>query len=328
MGNRKLIPVTHSNPHQEACPICNGIGFHPWKLGLVRCTTCAVVLSPSIWQPQANEQLEEEWFGENHQPETSFWVSLFETLNNRKTLARLDQANPTGLRLLEVGVGSGSFLNAARKQGFEVMGCDLSLPICTRVSRRFGIGMHSEPLSTLTGENRFDAIVMNHVLEHVHQPIAFMKDVRRLLAPGGVVHVAVPNIACWEAVLSGWTSYEPYHLTYFDPQTLSRTILAGGLAIERMTTHDSFSGWFLAVLRTVLGFNRANGAVTRPATSSTGYAESCRTGAVEHAYRIAMVCAGGGLWPLRWIQARLGRGDEAICIARKPEISAAQQRVQ
>lgn len=328
MGNRELIQASQNNPQQQVCPICTGIGFHPWKLGLVRCNACGVVLSPSIWQPQANEQLEEEWFGEDYQPETSFWVALFETWNNRKTLARLEQANSPGRRLLEVGVGSGSFLNAARKRGFEVMGCDLSLPICARVSRRFGIAMHSEPLSTLTGENRFDVIVMNHVLEHVHQPIAFMEDIRRLLAPGGVAHVAVPNIACWEAALSGWTSYEPYHLTYFDPQTLSRTISAGGLATECMTTHDSFSGWFLAIMRTALGVNRESGAVTRPATSTAGRAASRRTGAVEHAYRIAMVCAGGGLWPLRWIQARLGRGDEAICIARKPEAATAQPREQ
>jgi 2-polyprenyl-3-methyl-5-hydroxy-6-metoxy-1,4-benzoquinol methylase len=293
----------------------------------VRCNVCGVVLSPSIWQIQANEQLEEEWFGENYQPETSFWVALFETWNNRKTLNRLQQANPPGRRLLEIGVGSGSFLNAARKQGFEVMGCDLSAPICARVSRRFGIVMHGEPLSTLKSENQFDVIVMNHVLEHVHQPIGFMEDVRRLLSPGGVIHVAVPNIACWEAALSGWTSYEPYHLTYFDPQTLSRTILAGGLAIERMATHDSFSGWFLAILRTALGVNRASGAVTRPATAAAARMATGRTGMIEHAYRIAMVCAGGGLWPLRWIQARLGHGDEAICIARKPETTLAQLAV-
>lgn len=328
MGNRELIPASQSNPQQQACPICTGIDFHLWKLGLVRCIACGVVLSPAIWQPQANERLEEEWFGEDYQPETSFWVALFETWNNRRTMTRLEQANPPGRRLLEVGVGSGSFLNAARKQGFEVMGCDLSQPICARVTRAFGIGMHSEPLSTLSGESRFDVIVMNHVLEHVHQPIAFMEDVRRLIAPGGVVHVAVPNIACWEAELSGWTSYEPYHLTYFDPQTLSRTILASGLAIESMATHDSFSGWFLAILRTAMGVNRASGAVTRPLTSTAGRSESRRTPAVEHAYRIAMVCAGGGLWPLRWIQARLGRGDEAICVARRPQTSFVQTKVQ
>lgn len=294
----------------------------------MQCDACGVVLSPAIWQPQANEQLEEEWFGEDYQSKPSFWVALFETWNNRNTLARLAQANPPGHRLLEIGVGSGSFLNAARERGFEVIGCDLSAPICARVQRAYGIMLHSEPLATLTGENRFDVIVMNHVLEHVHQPIEFLQDVRRLLVPGGVVHIAVPNIACWEASLSGWTSFEPYHLTYFAPQTLERTVSASDLTFDHITTHDSFSGWFLALLRTVLGINQASGAVTRSATSMAGRATGRRSGLVEHAYRLAMVSTGIGLWPLRWLQAKLCRGDEAICIARKPKIASTRQRVQ
>lgn len=310
------------------CPVCTGPGFQPYKLGLVRCDGCGVVLSPAIWQPQANEQLEEEWFGEDYRPTTSSWVTLFETWTNRKTLARLAASKPPGRQLLEVGVGSGSFLNAARERHYEVMGCDLSTSICARVRRAYGIVMHSESLETLVGENRFDVIVMNHVLEHVHRPIEFMEDVRRLLAPGGVVHVAVPNIACWEAALAGWTSYEPYHLTYFDPRTLVRTISAGGLTIDCITTHDSFSGWFLAVLRTALGVNRSSGAVTRPTASTVGRIAGRWPGVVEHAYRFAMVCAGGGLWPLRWLQAKLGRGDEAVCLAHKPQSASVQPAAQ
>lgn len=109
------------------------------------------------------------------------------------------------------------------------MGCDLSAPICQRVSQTYGIAMHDGSLTSLVGENRFDVIVMNHVLEHVNQPIEFLREVHRLLAPGGVAHIAVPNVACWEAGLAGWTSYEPYHLVYFDPRTLERTVSAGGL---------------------------------------------------------------------------------------------------
>lgn len=88
-----------------------------------------------------------------------------------------------GRRLLEIGVGSGSFLNSARRRGYEVMGCDLSAPICKHVRQAYGILMHGKTLVTLTGENRFDVVVMNHVLEHVNQPIALLKEVRRLLAP-------------------------------------------------------------------------------------------------------------------------------------------------
>lgn len=294
----------------------------------MQCQSCCVVLSPAIWQLQANEQLEEEWFGEDYQPDKSFWVALFETWNNRKTLARLAQAKPPGRRLLEIGVGSGSFLSAAREQGYEVGGCDLSAPICNRVRNKYGIEMHGGPLTTLARGSRFDVIVMNHVLEHVQQPVEFLRDVSRLLSPGGVLHIAVPNVACWEARLSGWTSFEPYHLTYFAPETLEPTVTRSGLSIKHIMTHDSFSGWFLAVLRTALGVNRASGAVTRPSTSTAGRAAGRRSALVENAYRIAMVFAGGALWPIRFFQARNGRGDEIICIARKPESASDRQGLQ
>jgi 2-polyprenyl-3-methyl-5-hydroxy-6-metoxy-1,4-benzoquinol methylase len=297
------------------CPICNNRHFQSYKLGLVQCKDCDVILSPSVWQPSSNEEMETEWFGEAYHAQPSFWTDLFEAWNNRKTLTRLARSKPPGLRLLEVGVGSGSFLNPARSAGYDVMGCDLSAPICSRINSVYGIPMFSEPLASLAGTNRFDVIVMNHVLEHVNQPIDFLRDVRRLLAPEGIAHIAIPNIACWEAMLSGWTSFEPYHLVYFTPQTLTRTIsAASGLAIVRMTTPDSFSGWFLAILRTLMGVNRADGAVTRSAAASARYAG--RSGVVEHAYRLVMVYSGLVTWPLRFVQGRLGKGDEIVCIAR------------
>lgn len=301
----------------NSCPICKESRFHSYKLGLVQCDVCGVVLSPSIWQPRMNEQMEENWFGEDFQSRKLFWVQLFEARNNRKTLRRLAHAGSPGKRLLEIGVGSGSFLTDARMNGYTVMGCDLSVPICEHIRNSYGFMMHNDSLETLEGEDRFDVIVMNHVLEHVQQPIEFMKDVSRLLTSGGIVHIAVPNIACWEAKFSGWTSFEPYHLSYFSPPTLERTISDSGLIIHHIKTYDSFSGWFLALLRTMLGINKSSGAVTRPPATARIQASRPRTGFVEHAYRLAMIAIGILLWPLRLLQARLGYGDEIVCIAGK-----------
>jgi len=314
----------NTNNNVTTCPLCLGAGFQPHKLGLVSCKSCYVVLSPVIWQPKANEEMEKEWFGQNFQANRSWWEQRFERWNNDRTLARIARVTPPGGRLLEIGVGSGSFLNAARKTGYDVMGCDLSMPICQRIRRTYDIPMHAEPLTTLAGENRFDVIVLNHVLEHVNRPVEFLRDVHRLLAFGGIAHIAVPNIGCWEAALWGWTCYEPYHLSYFTPQTLRRAVDSSGLAIEHITTHESFSGWFLAVLRSALGVNRATGAVIRPAIASARYAKGSRSKLLEHAYRLAMVCSGAALWPMRMIQEQLGRGDEAICIARKPSLVSAR----
>jgi SAM-dependent methyltransferase len=223
----------------------------------------------------------------------------------------------TGKCLLEIGVGSGSFLASAQKAGFEVKGCDLSAAICERAKRAHGVSIHCGTISTLPGDSRFDIVVINHVLEHVSDPVVFLQDVRRLLASGGFVHIAVPNISCFERMLSGWTSYEPYHLMYFDKATLQLALKAADLEAVLVASHESFSGWFLTVLRTWLGVNRETGAVVRQKpVAATGTVFGKRSALVEHAYRAGMTFAGVGLWPLRRMQEVFGRGDELLCIAR------------
>jgi hypothetical protein len=126
----------------------------------------------------------------------------------------------------------------------------------------------------------------------------------------------VPNVACWEARLRGWASYEPYHLTYFTPATLKHAVTSSGLRLEQLFTRESFSGWVLAGLRSGLGVNR-NGSIQPNVWSERASTGRARSALVEHAYRLAMVCAGSLLWPLRVWQGSIGRGDEIICIARR-----------
>jgi hypothetical protein len=60
----------------------------------------------------------------------------------------------------------------------------------------------------------------------------------------------------------------------------------------------------------------------------SGHAAGRRFGLIEHTYRLSMVCVGRVLWPLHLLQVKLGRGDEVICIAHKPQIASIQQRTQ
>lgn len=298
----------------EVCPLCASADQAKGSFGLLRCQSCGLTIDPAVWRPQANEAFEHDWFGDEYDPEQSSWVRLFERWIDRRTVKRLASLNVPGKRLLEIGVGSGSFLRRARAVGFEVMGCDLSKSICARIECRFGIPMHCGYLAELPLQPLFDVVVMNHVLEHVSDPVSLLRDVRNRLVPGAILHVAVPNVACFEARLPGWASYEPYHLIYFTPETLRRTVVAAGFLIERELTHESFSGWFLAGLRTALPTRHSIVAAGARLAARKARAES----PMEHAYRAAMVTFGTLTWPLRKVQAGLGKGDEAICIARIP----------
>ena len=121
-------------------------------------------------------------------------------MNNRRTLKRLFYAGNTARgRLLEVGVGSGSLLTAARTQGYSSSGCDLSAAACRRIGRTAGISVYCGPLQSFPGDDLFDVIVMNHLLEHVADPVALLNAARRRLRSGGLLHLAVPNVGSWEA---------------------------------------------------------------------------------------------------------------------------------
>lgn len=295
---------------KEICPSCGGMFFDPFRMNLLRCAACGLIVDKGVWGQAANETLEEEWFGDNYDPQLSSWVRLFEGWNNRRTYRRIADLDLAGQRLLEIGVGSGSFLQFMKSRGFDVMGCDLSKAIGKYVQTKYGIPMHCGYVSDLDDRPQFDVVVMNHVLEHVADPIGLLREILRRIRPGGVLHIAVPNVASWGARLHGWTSYEPYHLLYFTPETLRRTVARAGFSVESQMTHESFSGWFLAILRSLLKTNQSQSSVRQASRKARG------TSFVEHAYRLAMLASGAITFPLRRVQGSLGKGDEAILIAR------------
>lgn len=295
----------------KACPTCGGTDFSTWRFGLLCCAKCELVVDAAVWRPTANEQMEEAFFGESYEPVRSFWVRSFEALNNRRTMKRLRGHAGLAGSLLEIGVGSGSFLAYAQARGFVPLGCDLSPAICRRVERNTGINIHCGPLESLPDQQRFDVVVMNHVLEHVSDPQSLLKAALAHLKPGGVLHLAVPNVAALEARLPGWTSYEPYHLLYFTPRTLRATAEEVGFEILEVTTHESFSGWFLAILRTLL--KKDHSAQVQPGANTSAKGS---TSILEHGYRLTMVAWGLATLPLRRLQEMLGKGDEVILLAR------------
>lgn len=295
------------------CPLCANVTFRSFRFGLFRCVGCGLVVDGRIFEPNLDRQLNEEAFGERFDPERSPWVRWFQAWKNRRYLANLRRAGATGGRLLEVGVGSGSFLRAAQAAGYETMGCELSASLAQRVEDATGVPVHCGDLADLPGQ-AFDVVCMHHVLEHVGDPIKLLRAARNRLRRGGVLHLAVPNVACWEARFGGWNCYIYYHFAYFDEATIRRALAAAGFVIEYTMSHESFAAWFLTLLRTAAGI-RSHKA---PAKADLNLSHAPRWWPFfEHPYRIAMVASGLITWPLRILQGRIGYGDELIAVARE-----------
>ena len=141
----------------------------------------------------------------------------------------------TGIQLLDVGCGNGDFLEMAGKAGWEAEGIDPD-PEAVAFCRKRGLVAASGQIHDLEGQERFDAITLCHVIEHVHDPVAMLNDCYRLLKPGGWIWLETPNLQSQGHKHFGefWLGLDPpRHLVLFTRASLKRAVQVAGFVTVR-----------------------------------------------------------------------------------------------
>ncbi|MGH7945092.1 MAG: class I SAM-dependent methyltransferase [Opitutaceae bacterium] len=223
----------------DACPVCNGRAFravmqvesHP----VVRCTRCGLQLT----NPQPSDAELAAIYGPNYVLVENDPAGEAMVVRSKQATADhyLDVVAAAGVpsrgQLLEIGCGQGNFLRQAAKRGFDVTGVEYSKFACERARANLesqGRVLQGE-ITVLAGEAAaYDVGVLCDVIEHVRDPAAFLREILRLLRPGGALLVVTPSLASWSARLmrSRWMEYKAEHLFYYAPETLRRQLAGAG----------------------------------------------------------------------------------------------------
>jgi SAM-dependent methyltransferase len=170
--------------------------------------------------------------------------ALLAEARGRFLLAALGERLPG--RLLEVGCGRGELLGLLSLPGWRLAGLEPS-PAAAARARANGLEVREEPLERTTlSPGAFDAVLAVSVLEHLDDPGLAADLLARLLAPGGVLVVEVPDSARPVAQLGEFFSFE--HLSHFTPFTLARLFAARGLGLAALE-RDPEQGGMRAAFR-------------------------------------------------------------------------------
>ena len=221
------------------CPLCSAnepqsTGFVREPFRVVRCGGCRLwYLSPRLTADATDRLYRSNDYFTGCDAGYADYSSQERSLRTtfRRLLHTMQQSGMTGGRLLEVGAGLGYFLDEARGFFSSRTGVEMS-------SRAAAIAAEQSEATVLPGlealdsEDLFDSIVALHVVEHVPDPVVWVRSLAQHLAPGGTVVLATPDMGSfWRlAMQSRWPSFKyPEHVAFYDRATLPRLLAAAGL---------------------------------------------------------------------------------------------------
>ncbi|HMP91354.1 MAG TPA: class I SAM-dependent methyltransferase [Phnomibacter sp.] len=177
-------------------------------------------------------------------------ITLAQKRKNLKSWLQHVPAGPQGPRLLDIGCGTGAFLHTMQQAGWQVTGIEPDAGARNRAISQYNLTVHpASQLDTLPAQH-FEVITFWHVMEHIHNLQHYWQQIRRLLIPGGLLVIAVPNYTSADAAHYGalWAAYDvPRHLYHFSPMSMQQ--LAASHGFEFLTQKPMwFDAWYIALL--------------------------------------------------------------------------------
>ena len=295
-----------------ALPACTWCGAATAAAGhrLIACGACGV----GITYPVPDDDELDAGYGGRYRPAEgrfSFGIDRFLASTRAAVVGRAIEKAPPG-PVLDVGSGDGSLLDALAAQGREVVGLE-----------RDARGRDDVVVSALTTfearRGEWAAIVMWHSLEHLRDAPAAVDHAAELLAPDGVLMIAVPNRDSWQARVLGdrWLALDlPRHLTHLTARGLLARLRRDGLAVEQVSYWRGgqvLFGWLHGLVGQLPEHPDLYDAVRRPAARAVAISARRRALTLVSAVALAPVAA-----LLSLAEVRAGHGGTVLVQARRP----------
>ncbi len=223
------------------CPLCDSptVSQKPSRFKeMMQCGACGFIFATSSTDSSAPELYEEDWSKAEVHPTFIYSHGEYTVRNEWKSQALLDCLEPfrKANRLLNVGCSAAFFLKLARDRKWDVQGVEVS---------NFGVKFSTEELKipVFQGflqdahfpDESFDAVFSSHVIEHVGNPVSLLKEMGRILRPGGALITVLPTQFASPAYrfFGKWTGEgPPRHVSYFTKRVFEDRLRQLGFSVH------------------------------------------------------------------------------------------------
>lgn len=231
----------------DVCDVCGSpshtsqLLFNKLGLSVVKCLQCGITyVNPRLRRDILWQRYSQDFFQNEYLPQHGDYDEQANYNIHFPYLRQLGQIAPARGRLFDVGCAIGLFLAAARLDGWEVMGNELSRFAADYALKRFNIPVIAGNFETVDlSPGSFDAITMWETIEHVQSPRTALRKAAALLRPGGVLALSTPNVAgltFWSLRDRWWVVAPKEHIFYFTPKTITQLLDRTGFEVVKMWT--------------------------------------------------------------------------------------------
>lgn len=295
------------------CPLCGSEQISK-KLcrfdGMMQCRSCGFIFAECPTDSSAPELYEEHWSRTEVHPTFIYAQGRYTVRNEWKLqslLDRLETFRQTN-RLLDVGCSAAFFLKLARDRKWDVQGVEVS-DFGVKFSREeLGIPVFQGSLQDAHfPDESFDAVFSSHVIEHVRDPVGLLKEMKRVLRPGGALLTVLPTQFASPSYrfFGKWTGEgPPRHVSFFTRHRFETSLTDLGF-----TVHYSRQNVELQKIMAIL-LRRKDDANGKDSAQSSVPAQESSKRFVRAAKAV-----------INMVATKLGAGDELTTIAIKTPTS-------
>lgn len=247
------------------CPGCGRLGSvlyarmedrlfgAPGVWSVLACQRCDILWVDPCPEPTA-PGLYDSYF--THNPPRPAWsgrgrrsriLNLWPPWRQTIRFARLCADELPGTCVLDVGCGNGRFLSAMVERGWTGVGIEPDARAAATARAQSRCPVHESPLpDARLASQSFDVVVLDHVIEHLHNPIDTLRECKRVLRPDGAIIITTPNAHSLAHRLFRryWRGLEvPRHIHIFSARSLVTAVHSAGFERPHIQTLSRSAAW-------------------------------------------------------------------------------------